>query len=64
MKQLVFGFPREESNELPVPLDERTQEDLVELMAAAITAVHTKRMEGRNDTCSRPHQGDGEAPGA
>lgn len=64
MKQLVFGFPREESSELRVPLDDRTQEDLVELMAAAIAAVHTKGMEGRNDTCSHPDQGDGEAPGA
>ncbi len=64
MKQLVFKLLGSQSRELPVPLDERTQEELVELMAAAIAAIHTVRVEGSNDTCSRPQQDHGETPRA
>ena len=64
MKPLVFKLLGSQSRELPVPLEERTQEELVELMAAAIAVIHTVRVEGSNDTCSRPEQDHGETPGA
>lgn len=64
MKQLVFEFLRNESREIPVPLDEATQKELVELMAAAIAAVRTEQVEEGNDPWSRREQGHGEAPGA
>ncbi len=64
MKQLVFEFLRSQSRELRVPLDEGRQEQLVELMAAAIAAIHTERVEGSDDTCSEPEQDHGETPGA
>jgi hypothetical protein len=56
MKQLMFEFLCSQSREFPVPLDKGTQEDLVELMAAAIAVVHTEKVEGSNDICSRPEQ--------
>lgn len=50
MKQLGFEFLSSQPRELAVvPLEERTQEELVELMAAAISAVHLKRVEGSDD---------------
>ncbi len=61
MKQLVFEFLRSQSRELPVPLDERTQEELVELMAEAISAVHNQRVEGSDDGSSPTKQ---DHPGA
>jgi hypothetical protein len=49
MKQLVFAFVRNEPREFPVPLEERTQAELVELMAEAISAVHSRRVEESDD---------------
>ena len=62
MKQLVFEFLRRQPRELPVPLDETTQEELVDLMAAAIAAIHADGVEGSNDTW--PEQDHDQAPGA
>ena len=64
MKQLVFEFLRSQSRELPVPLDAKTQEELVRLMAIAIAAIHTQGVEGSDDTEARPDQGHGKAPRA
>ena len=64
MRQIVFEFLRTQSRELRVPLDERTQEELVKLMAAAITATHTETVEVSDDTCSRREQDHGETLGA
>lgn len=42
MKQLGFEFLSSPPREVPVALEERTQEELVELMAAAISTLsHT-----------------------
>ena len=49
MKQLVFEFLRNQPRELPVPLEESTQEELVELMSTAIAAVQSQRVEGGDD---------------
>jgi hypothetical protein len=62
MKQLVFGFLRSQPRELRVPLDERTQEELVELMAEAISAVHNHRVERSNDGSSAAEQDHADAP--
>ena len=61
MKQLGFEFLSSQPRELPVPLEEGTQEELVELMAAAISAVHIKRVEGSDDGSS---PGSQDHPGA
>ncbi len=63
MRQIVFEFLRSQSSELRVPLDERRQAELVKLMAAAITAIHTERVEVSDDTCSRGEQDHGETLG-
>ena len=63
MKQLVFEFLRSESRGLPLPLDETTQEEIVRLMAAAIAAVRTEKVEEGDDTWSRREQAHGETPG-
>jgi hypothetical protein len=56
MKQLVFEFLRNEPRVLLVPLSESTQEQLVELMAEAISAVHSQRVEGSDDGSSPAEQ--------
>lgn len=61
MNQAVFEFLRVETRKLLVALDEGTQEDLVELMAAAIAAVRNKRVEGSDDGASPDEQ---DHPGA
>ena len=61
MKQLGFEFLSSQPRELPVPLEEGTQEELVELMAAAISAVHMRKVEGSDDGSSPESQ---DHPGA
>jgi hypothetical protein len=56
MKQVVFEFLRNEPREFPVPLEERTQKELVELMAEAISAVHSQRAEESDDGSSPAEQ--------
>ena len=57
MKPLVLEFLRSQPRKLPVPLEERTQEDLVELMADTISAVHSHRVE-ESDNGSSPAEQD------
>ena len=61
MKQLVFEFLRSLARELPVALEERTQEELVKQMAEAISAVHSQSMEESDDGSSPAEQ---DHPGA
>jgi len=56
MKQLVFELLRNEPRELLVPLSESTQEQLVELMAEAISVVQSQRVEGSDDGSSPAEQ--------
>lgn len=56
MKQLVFEFLRNEPRELLVPLSESTQEQLVELMAEAISVVQSQRVEKSDDGSSPAEQ--------
>lgn len=58
MKQLVFGFLERLPVELRdrVVLEESTEGELLEVMAEAIAAVHTQRMEGSDDRSSSDEQ--------
>jgi hypothetical protein len=56
MKQIEFEFLPSQPRELPVPLEESTQEELVELMATAIWEVHRQTVEGRDDGSSAAEQ--------
>ena len=56
MKQLEFEFLGSPPRELPVPLEASTQEELVELMAAAISEVHRQTVEGSDDGSSPAKQ--------
>jgi hypothetical protein len=56
MKQLEFEFLRSPPRKLLVALEESTQEELVELMAAAISEVHRQTVEGRDDGSSPAKQ--------
>ena len=49
MKQLVFDFLGRLPRALCVALEESTQEELVELMAEAISAIHSERAEESDD---------------
>ncbi len=64
MKQLVFGFLERLPVELRdrVVLEESTEEELLEVMAESIAAVHTQRVEGRDDRSSPDEQDHHGAP--
>ena len=64
MKQLVIELIQEVRCEPSIPMEERTREELVEHMAAAIVVVHAGE-RGKNDHSSASGEQDhGEAPGA
>lgn len=55
MKQLVLDF-LQEVVELPIALDERTEAELLRLMATAIAAVQERRVERRDEPSAQREQ--------